>query len=67
MKNYSLSSKPILLAPNAFKGTLKAEEFCQIVSEELILSGNIVHSYPMCDGGDGTASIIASYQQAKPY
>ena len=66
MKSYSSSNNSILLAPNAFKGSLKAEEFCQILSEELSDSGYTVCSYPMCDGGDGTASIIAFYHQAKP-
>lgn len=58
--------KCILLAPNAFKGTLEAQEFCRILSEELSSPNLSVISLPMCDGGDGTASIVASYIGAAP-
>lgn len=68
MKNYSSSgNRPtILLAPNAFKGSLDATEFCRIMSDEL--TGDDLHTLclPMCDGGDGTARIIASYLDALP-
>lgn len=66
MKICSSFDKHILLAPNAFKGSLKAEEFCQVLSEELQSSTLKISSYPMCDGGDGTANIIASYWKAQP-
>lgn len=56
----------ILLAPNAFKGSLKAEEFCRIVTEELTSTDIPVISCPMCDGGDGTAAILAFYLKAHP-
>lgn len=56
----------IILAPNAFKGTLTAPEICQILSEELSDSGKIILSLPLGDGGDGTAEIIAGYLQASP-
>lgn len=70
MKSYSLSDncqpKPVLLAPNAFKGTLGAEEFCRILAEEFQPAGLYTLSFPMCDGGDGTAAILASYLGAVP-
>lgn len=58
--------KSVLLAPNAFKGTLEAQEFCRILSEELSSPNLSVIPLPMCDGGDGTASIVASYLGATP-
>lgn len=69
MKNYWLpdNKKPaILIAPNAFKGTLKAQEFCRILEEEFYDLPIQIHSFPLCDGGDGSAEIIASYFQASP-
>lgn len=59
-------SKQILLAPNAFKGTLEAGEFCRIMCEELNTPELTPICLPMCDGGDGTAAIVASYLQALP-
>lgn len=69
MKNCLLPDNPqnsILLAPNAFKGTLKAQEVCRILKEEFQDLPFQVYSFPMCDGGDGSAEIIASYFQATP-
>lgn len=64
MKNCLLPDNPqnsILLAPNAFKDTLKAQEVCRILKEEFQDLPFQVYSFPMCDGGDGSAEIIASY------
>lgn len=58
--------KQILLAPNAFKGTLEASEFCRIMCEELTTPELSPICLPMCDGGDGTAAILATYLQALP-
>lgn len=69
MRNYLSSVEfplKILLVPNAFKGSLEAPEFCRILVEELS-SGYIVPiALPMCDGGDGTAPILASYLNFLP-
>lgn len=56
----------ILVAPNAFKGTLDAREVCRIISSELVNGSEEVISLPQGDGGDGTAGIVASYLHASP-
>lgn len=61
---YSLDNRNILLAPNAFKGSLNAFEFCHILASELNECGFHTVSLPLGDGGDGTAEIIAYYLQA---
>lgn len=69
MKNYwstANTTKNILLAPNAFKGSLEAVEFCRIIAEELSHPDITLFSLPMCDGGDGTAGILATYVKASP-
>lgn len=45
----------ILLAPDSFKGSLTAQQFCQITQQEILAidSQAIVHSYPLSDGGEG--------------
>lgn len=58
--------KQILIAPNAFKGTMEAEEFCRILANELHFPPLFPINLPMCDGGDGSAAIIASYLNAAP-
>lgn len=54
----------ILLAPNAFKGSLDAPAVCRILQEELSSRNCSVTAMPLGDGGDGTASILASYWKA---
>lgn len=50
----------ILLAPNAFKGSLTAPRICTLLRSGLSRPWEIL-SFPACDGGDGSAEIIASY------
>lgn len=57
----------VLLAPNDFKGSLSAMDFCRILSEELESAEVCPVSLPMCDGGDGTAAVLASYLHATPH
>lgn len=57
--------RQILIAPNAFKSSLSAPAICRILQEELSGSGYPVLSYPLGDGGDGTAEILASYFNAQ--
>lgn len=69
MPRHSLYDKPpfqVLLAPNAFKGSLNAPVICEILAEELECPSIHTVSLPLGDGGDGTAPIIASYLQARP-
>lgn len=54
----------LLLAPNAFKGSLSAPEICRILKEELSSDHYSTISIPLGDGGDGTAEIVASYFHA---
>lgn len=50
----------ILIAPNAFKNSLTAGDSAQAIRAGLELSGLdcIIDSFPVGDGGDGTAQII---------
>lgn len=61
-----MQEKKVILAPNAFKGSLTATDFCRIVAEELQSAGYCPVCLPMCDGGDGTAGILACYRHALP-
>lgn len=55
------SFKPtVLVAPNAFKGSLTAPQICDYFNS-LLSDRYRVISLPAGDGGDGTAEIIASY------
>lgn len=56
----------IILAPNAFKGSLDAPEVCSILTDVFRSLDIEVLSLPLGDGGDGTAGIIASYLHALP-
>lgn len=56
----------IIIAPNEFKGTLNAFDVCRIVSSELSGLSEELRCFPLGDGGDGTAAIIASYLRAIP-
>jgi glycerate 2-kinase len=48
-----------LVAPNAFKGTVSAEEAAGIISGKLgELSGSSCIIQPVADGGDGTCSLL---------
>ena len=50
-----INNRNILLAPNSFKGSLDAFEFCRILATELEECGFHTISLPLGDGGDGTA------------
>ena len=47
----------LVIATDSFKGTLKADEICDIISNEIseVLSDDIIVKKPMADGGEGTA------------
>ena len=48
-----------LIAPNAFKGTIAADEAAKIIADEIGgHSGNEVLIQPVADGGDGTCSLL---------
>ncbi len=55
--------RKVLIAPNAFKGTLSAKEAAAIISD--VFSKELpevrLDSCPIADGGDGTCELIAEY------
>lgn len=53
----------VLIAPNAFKGTLSAETAASILSEFLReqYPSISIHSIPIGDGGDGTCELLTDY------
>ena len=55
MSNPTSSPLTILLAPDSFKGSLTASQFCTIATHEIkaVYSDANVMSYPMSDGGEG--------------
>ncbi|WP_242131259.1 glycerate kinase [Aestuariivivens marinum] len=58
----------IVLAPDKFKGSLTALQFCNAVEEGfLVLNSDVeIIKLPLADGGDGTIQIIDYYLKGKP-
>ena len=50
----------IVIATDSYKGTLRADEVCDIISDEIkrYISDVIVRKKPMADGGEGTAKAL---------
>lgn len=59
--------KTVLIAPDKFKGSLTAQQFCDIVKNEIKkFDKNIdVISCPLADGGEGTLSCFVDNLKAK--
>ena len=57
----------IIIAPNAFKGALSAEEAAQAIARGLRKSGfkNEIVELPIADGGDGSLPVISKYLKAE--
>ncbi len=57
----------IIVAPNAFKGALSAEEAAQAIARGLRKSGfkNEIVELPIADGGDGSLPVISKYLKAE--
>jgi glycerate kinase len=58
----------ILIAPDKFKGTLTATDICTIVAAELkenLPPGYSIKSFPLADGGDGTADVLQHHLGGK--
>jgi len=57
----------ILIAPNAFKNSLSAVDAAIAIQKGLADSACVHTSvcFPIGDGGDGTAALIASHHNAK--
>ena len=51
----------ILIAPDKFKGSLNAREVAAKIADGLrdVLSGAVIETMPVADGGEGTAGLIA--------
>jgi len=48
----------VAIAPDEFRGTISAVEFCRTVAREATGLGWDVDSIPMADGGEGTLSVL---------
>ena len=56
----SKRKKIVAVAPDKFKGTLSAQEVAETITEALLSLDNVdVRTYPMADGGEGTAALLA--------
>ncbi|MBR8536052.1 glycerate kinase [Carboxylicivirga sediminis] len=55
--------KKIVIAPDKFKGSLSAMEFCAIVEQTIlaICPDVIIEKCPLADGGDGTIDVLRYY------
>jgi len=53
----------ILIAPNAFKNSLSAEDAAEAIRLGIVQSGLscTTHCFPVGDGGDGTASLLVNH------
>lgn len=58
----------VAIAPDKFKGTLTAGEVAEEVGRAVAeaFPSAVVHLYPMADGGEGTASVIAEKMHLQP-
>lgn len=57
----------ILIAPNAFKGSLKADQVAVALAEGLQSSGcGAVTCFPIGDGGDGTMELLSGHLKLNP-
>ncbi len=57
----------ILVAPDSFKGSLTAKQFCHIVSDQIQKSklNSLIYSLPLADGGEGTIDAILANTSGK--
>jgi glycerate 2-kinase len=50
--------RPILVAPDKFKGTFSGAEIAAAVAAGLAAGGRAAEALPVADGGDGTAAVL---------
>ena len=50
--------RPVLVAPDAFKGTFTAEQVAGAIAEGIRAEGLPVDRCPLADGGEGTAAVL---------
>lgn len=53
-----LDDRPVLVAPDAFKGTFTAVEVADAIAEGLESTGLAADRCPIADGGEGTAQVL---------
>lgn len=54
----ALAARPVLVAPDAFKGTFTAAEVAAAIAEGLEAEGVAADRCPIADGGEGTADAL---------
>ena len=54
-------SKPVLVAPDKFKGTFSAREVAAALAAGLREGGRAVEELPIADGGEGTAGVLGGH------
>ena len=52
--------RPVLVAPDSFKGTYSAVEVADAVASGLERGGSTADRCPVADGGEGTAAVVAA-------
>ena len=52
--------RPILVAPDKFKGTFSAVEVAEAIGEGIRVAGGETLLMPVADGGEGTASVLVA-------
>lgn len=52
--------RPILVAPDAFKGTFTAPEVAEALAAGIRVAGREARLLPIADGGEGTARVLAT-------
>ncbi len=59
----------ILIAPDSFKGSLSALEFCNIANRVVKNHSDSIdtHLMPLADGGEGTIEVVQSYLETRKY
>ena len=53
-------TKPVLVAPDSFKGTYSAREVAAAIAEGLREAGRETMKLPVADGGEGTLEAFAT-------
>ena len=52
----------VLIAPDKFKGSLSAQEVCDLISSELTSHGSFeIVALPLADGGEGTCELLTTF------
>jgi len=54
----ALNDRPVLVAPDSFKGTLTAHQVARAIGRGLERAGLVADLAPVADGGEGTAAVL---------